>query len=373
MRKLNHRTGVTYPQQGKPAFSPKTTQTNTKGATTSSAPISGKMTTTSTFKKSSIHQTAAEQLIVEKNVGSNKGSFEKNLDYIKYLTTDIGVKSLTEKGEIYYSLDDNAVALVAICEQYELTKEEADLRYIATYFKFIKYCQQPKGYFFKVADTKGKFTEENEKVNLAESNGRAIWALGYMISKSHVLPAELINDAENVFQEALLTVKKIHSTTAIGYVIKGLYYRNLKHETIEGVWLIKQLANRLVQLYREVENENWKWFQSFLSLDNSIIPEALLCAWLTTGEPVYKEIAKASFDFLLSKKIKENESDVTDMPGPIIAHEYSNGINNIIFALGNFYKVFKEEHYLVKMKQALVWGKNTLNKAIHNPIAVVVQ
>jgi len=31
------------------------------------------------------------------------------------------------------------------------------------------------------------------------------------------------------------------------------------------------------------------------------LPEAMLCAWLATGDPVYKEIARSSFDFLLSK------------------------------------------------------------------------
>jgi len=289
---------------------------------------------------------------------------EINLDYIKKITTDFGIKQCAAPEESFYSLDDNAVALVAMCEHYEITKEESDIQYIHIYFNFIKHCLQPKGYFFKYVDSEKNFTKENDTANLADSNGRAIWALGYMISKSHILPATLIESAETIFQEALLNVKKIHSTVAIAFVMKGLYYRNSKIETVEGVWLIKQFANRLVQLYREVENENWKWFQSTLSLDNSILSEALLCAWLLTGEPSYKKIAKASFDFLLSKKtsIALAEEDAK------VDCEQSIEMAQLIFSLGQFYKVFKEEAYIDKMIQSLKWfsGKNKLNQIVYD-------
>jgi len=65
--------------------------------------------------------------------------------------------------------------------------------------------------------------------------------------------------------------------------------------------LITRLANRLVQMYRHEANEEWVWFESYLTYGNSILPEAMLCAWMATGEPIYKEIAKLSFDFLYRK------------------------------------------------------------------------
>jgi hypothetical protein len=33
-------------------------------------------------------------------------------------------------------------------------------------------------------------------------------------------------------------------------------------------------------------------------MNMGILPEAILCAYLATGEMVYKEIAKTSFDFI---------------------------------------------------------------------------
>ena len=36
----------------------------------------------------------------------------------------------------------------------------------------------------------------------------------------------------------------------------------------------------------------------------------MLCAWLATNDPVYKEVAKESFDFLLSKTFRKNSIHV---------------------------------------------------------------
>lgn len=87
-----------------------------------------------------------------------------------------------------YTLDDNARALIAICQHYELTAEEEDLTMILIYFNFIKYCLQSEGYFLNYIDKQNKFTVQNNSTNLADANGRAIWALGYLISLSSILP-----------------------------------------------------------------------------------------------------------------------------------------------------------------------------------------
>ncbi len=87
----------------------------------------------------------------------------------------------------------------------------------------------------------------------------------------------------------------------MGFVIKGLYYRNTNNKLVQDISLIKELANRLVQMYSHEKDKEWQWFESYLTYANSILPEAMLCAWLVTGELIYKEIASTTFDFLLSK------------------------------------------------------------------------
>jgi hypothetical protein len=215
-----------------------------------------------------------------------------NLDHIKKLTTDFGMIQFSKinRPDIGsgYTLDDNARALIVMCQYFEMTGDAETIKYIYTYFNFIKHCLQPDGSFLNYVNEQKKFTEQNNEANLADSNGRAIWALGYLVSMSSSLPAELTTDAASAMQKALLKINKIHSTRAMAFAIKGLYYRHINNKSIRGLSLIRQLANRLVQMYRHETDEEWQWFESYLTYANSILPEALLCAWLATGDSIYK-------------------------------------------------------------------------------------
>ncbi len=306
-----------------------------------------------------------------------------NLDHIKRMTTDFGMYQFciinqpdVESG---YTLDDNARAMVAMCQHYELTKNEEDLKYIHVYYNFIEYCLQSEGYFLNYVDENKNFTEQNYQTNLADSNGRAIWALGYLISMSSILPKQLIDDAQLTMQVALSKVNKIHSTRAMAFIIKGLYYRNIENKLSQDVALIKELTNRLVQMYRHEAEKDWDWFESYLTYGNSILPEALLCAYMTTGEVTYKDIAKKTFDFLLSKIFREDRIKVISNKGwshkgdnldkIVIGGEQPIDVAYTILALSKFYEVFKEDTYKQKLDIAFNWflGNNHLKQIIYNP------
>ena len=121
-----------------------------------------------------------------------------------------------------------------------------------------------------------------------------------------------------------------------------------------------------------------EWFESYLTYANSLLPEAMLCAWLVTGEPVYKEIARTSFDFLLSKIFITDSIKVISNKGwlykeeiaPItIGGEQPIDVAYTILALKKFYDVFKDEDYKKKMETAFNWflGNNHLHQVIYNP------
>ncbi len=306
-----------------------------------------------------------------------------NLDYIKKLTTGFGMVQFSKLNHPNigsgYTLDDNARALIAMCRHFNLTKDEADFKYITLYLKFIKHCQQPDGNFLNYVNEEKKFTEQNNTTNLEDSNGRAIWALGYLLSISDLLPAELTQYAELIMQSALSNVNKIHSTRAMAFAIKGLYYRNTKNKSVHDIQLVKEFANRLVQMYRHEKNNEWQWFESYLTYANSILPEAMLCAWLATGDMVYIEIARTSFHFLLSKiftknsiKVISNKSWLYKEEPPsstTIGGEQPIDVAYTILALKKFYDVFKDEDYRQKMETAFNWflGNNHLHQVIYNP------
>lgn len=306
-----------------------------------------------------------------------------NLDHIKKLTTDFGMIQFSKINQpditSGYTLDDNARALVAICQHYKLTRNESDIKYVNIYFNFIKHCLQPEGYFLNYVNEQKLFTEQNNSTNLADSNGRAIWALGYLLSNSALFSNKLIIEAELIMQNALLNVSKIHSTRAMAFAIKGLYYYGKKNKSENNVSILRMLANRLAQMYKHEAEKEWQWFESYLTYANSILPEAMLCAWLATGETIYKEIAKSTFDFLMSKIFKQNKIKVISNKNwmhkgeEAIANE--NGgeqpidVAYTILALSKFYEVFKDEDYLQKMEASFNWfmGNNHLQQIIYNP------
>ena len=305
---------------------------------------------------------------------------EINLDHIQNMTTDFGMIQFSKisKPDIDsgYTLDDNARAMIAICRHYEISKDKSDLELISIYLNFIKFCQQNDGSFLNYVDEQKQFTNQNYETNLEDSNGRAIWALGYLISLKEILPQEFSETAEKIIQKNLVWAEKIHSTRAMAFIIKGLYYQNSE----KNIPLLKNLADRLVKMYQHEKHNDWHWFESYLTYGNSLLPEALLCAWIAAKDEVYKQIAEESFQFLLSKIIVNGNIKVISNKGwlqkentendPPIGGEQPIDVAYTVLALSAFYKAFHDEKYLQMMQNSFNWflGKNHLNQIIYNPV-----
>jgi hypothetical protein len=275
-----------------------------------------------------------------------------------------------------YTLDDNARALIALCLHYELTAHESDLPFLQTYLDFIQFCQQPDGTFLNYVDADQQFTAQNQSVNLDDSNGRAIWALGYMISKRAILPAEMIETAVSIMEKALPQLATIYSPRAMAFAIKGLYYSHMGIKNPKAIMLIKILANRMVQMYKHESEKDWAWFESYLTYANSVLPEAMLCAGKVTGDERYTEIARKSFDFLLSMIYNERGIEVISNKRWLFKGktqgqfgEQPIDVAYTIRALSKFYEEFKIPEYRHKLTIAFNWflGDNRLHQIIYNP------
>jgi glycosyltransferase involved in cell wall biosynthesis len=302
-----------------------------------------------------------------------------NLNHIKSLTTDFGIIQFSKINQpdidSGYTLDDNARALISMCMHYENTGDKNDLDYLRKYLSFIKYCQQPAGDFSNYIDREKKFSQMNN-TNLDDANGRALWALGFLISGNSSLPGKLITEATSVFQKALPHIETMHSPRAIAFAIKGLYYYQNGTKKSEILRLTKKLANRLVRLFNHESGEKWEWFESYLTYANSILPEAMLYTWLLTGEAIYKEIAISSMEFLLSVTFNKNGIEVISnrnwlqrglKPGQF--GEQPIDVAYTVMTLSKFYDTFNNSEYLDKMLIAFNWflGKNRLHQIIYNP------
>jgi len=147
-------------------------------------------------------------------------------------------------------------------------------------------------------------------------------------------------------------------------------------KSTEVINLVKELADRLVQMYKHESKDKWHWFEGYLTYANSVLPEAMLLAWQVTGDSIYKEIARSSFDFLLSKTFNENGIEVISnknwlQRGDTVGHfgEQPIDVAYTIMSLGKFYEAFADKDYLIKMDIAFNWflGKNRLHQIIYNP------
>ncbi len=303
-----------------------------------------------------------------------------NLDHVKKMTTDIGIIQFSKINQpdisTGYTLDDNARAMIAMCMYYKSTGDKECIGYIHKYLQFIAYCQLPEGGFLNYTDQKNKFTKQNEAVNLDDSNGRAIWALGYLISLSDILPSEIIAEANGIIKKTFSCIELMHSTRAMAFAIKGIYYYHQTIETYKNFELIKTLANRLVEMYKFESEKGWEWYESYLTYANSILPEALLYTWMLTNDATYKNIAVKSFDFLMSKIFNENGIEVISNREWLQKDEKASSFGEqpidvayTIMTLDKFYKAFKDGKYLAKMKIAFNWflGSNRLHQIIYNP------
>ncbi len=91
-------------------------------------------------------------------------------------------------------------------------------------------------------DKKYRFTQQNETVNLEDSNGRAVWVLGYLLSVSDCFPEKykpMVERTKFVFTNAVKAMEDVQSLRAMAFIIKGLYFYNQSegrewiHSTIE--------------------------------------------------------------------------------------------------------------------------------------------
>jgi glycosyltransferase involved in cell wall biosynthesis len=305
---------------------------------------------------------------------------EINLDHIKKMTTDFGMLQFSKlnRPDIHsgYTIDDNARALIAMCQHYKSYRDPSVLKYISIYLNFIDYCQSKDGKFLNYVDYNTNFTDQNTNENLEDSSGRAMWALGYVVSLGIILPEVVIKKATAIFQRALPLSKDVYSTRAMAFTIKGLYYFNRHVKDADTMIYIKLFADRLVQMYRHETDGEWKWFEGYLTYANSVLPEALLLCHTLTGSDTYKEVAKESFDFLLSQTFDESSIQVISNRSWLVkgeeratCGEQPIDVAYTILALRKFHDIFKEETYLDKMEMAFNWflGNNRLNQVVYNP------
>ncbi len=308
---------------------------------------------------------------------------EISLKHIKRLTKGDGIIQFANVAEpdttSGYTLDDNARALVALCMHLKETNDSRDLLLIEKYLDFVCACQRPDGLFFNYMNINRTESEQNETVNLEDSNGRAIWALGTLLAHAQILPYRFIIKAQLSLGAALQEIQQFESPRAIAFCIKGLYLYNSTCTQTDVEHIIHKLSTRLAQKYLDTSKDGWHWFENYLTYSNSVLPEAMLYAYLSNkeGDVVFKNIAKESFDFLLEQIFTDTRIKVISNNGWM--HKGSQrdrhggeqpvDVAYTIESLYQFHQEFPADYYGEKMEIAFSWflGNNELCQLMYNP------
>lgn len=302
------------------------------------------------------------------------------LDHIEKLTTDYGILQFSKFSQpdpdSGYTLDDNARALINMVLYNKVYPNENCLELASTYLNFIEGIQEEDGWFNNYKDFEGQLTPQNREVNLEDANGRALWSLGIVISHRDTLPLEMISRAVQCWDKAIEKIDNIKSPRAIAYAIKGLYHYYLAYKNEDIKLSIEKLADELLRHYDIHSEENWCWYEDYMTYANNVLPEAMMYSYLITGDLKYKKIALITFDFLLSHYFMKGQLKVISNRGwfkkeneRIFYGEQPIEVATTIIALDLFYEITQNKKYKDQLQLAFVWflGNNHLKQIMYNP------
>lgn len=205
-----------------------------------------------------------------------------------------------------------------------------------------------------------------EDVGSSDSQGRALWALGYCLH--HANDGGMRQAAawmiERVYDHAL----ELISPRAVAFGLHGLaeVYK-ADHPTVNVEQRLRQYADYLVALFERHDRGDWHWFEDSLTYANATLPHALLVAADLFDEDRYHAVGQCSLDFLINLLFKNDQLDLIGQDG-----WYSRGsvrasydqqpidAQCMVEALLCAHQVLGHDRYAVLAAQALEWfyGRN---------------
>ncbi|MFA4844674.1 MAG: glycosyltransferase [Candidatus Margulisiibacteriota bacterium] len=297
-----------------------------------------------------------------------------DLAHLKRLTDDTGLiqhaKYIVPDRQTGYCLDDNSRALMLCAWAFFLLRGEDAKELISTYFSFTHFMQTPDGRFRNFIDYQRHFLDETGS---DDAVGRALWALGYIIWRP---PRNAYRSlAYECFQKALPHVHGLNlrgkALAMLGLVSYLRCYQGDESVTAK----LRECADYLLDLYKDVSDDNWRWFEDIICYDNGIMPMALFQTYSILREEKYLKVAQETLEFL-EKTITHNGrlsivgSRGWYKRGGVKAKYDQQPIDAaaMVLAYQSAYRVTGDKEYLKKMRQAFGWflGENDMGMSLYD-------
>lgn len=220
--------------------------------------------------------------------------------YLKKLTDSTGIlqhaKYSIPNFNDGYCLDDNARALILTVLLENTSFYDEEIKNLQeTYAAFLNYAFDEKlKQFRNLLSYEKKWFEEKGS---EDSNGRALWALGTIINRSK--NQQLQNWAADIFIRAITNVEHFTSPRAWAFILLGIteYLSKFSGDRFANQ-LRDEFEKRLVNLFKIVSSNDWKWFENYLTYSNAKLSLGLITSGINFGNQEVLSIGLESLRWL---------------------------------------------------------------------------
>lgn len=311
---------------------------------------------------------------LEESKAKASSFFEKGIKSLRKLTDSTGLIQHSHFSvpdpQHGYSLDDNARALIL-----SVSAQDEDLTLL--YLSFLRHAQTTDGKFHNFLNYKREWLDQ---ASTGDYFGRSIWSLGYTVSYSQARGA--VQSAYWMIEQSKKHFETLESLRATAFTLMGLCHLATTKESswanINRQQVKKQaevLADKLVESYRKNANEDWQWFEPYLTYENARLTQALLVSYKLFGKKKYLEIAISAVDFLIKSQLSEDKSFFNFIGqdgwyfkgrGKALYDQQPVEAGSMVKTLALCYEITKKEKYLSYADLAFRWflGKNIKGESL---------
>lgn len=224
--------------------------------------------------------------------------YDWNFTHLRQLTDDTGlIQHATEQMPLYsegYCVDDNSRALI-VTNDAQLTCPDADLNDLAIrYAAFINHSYDRTNSTFRNFMSYSR--EWMEDKGSHDSIARVLWSLAHTTAYSPDL--NLRRWAANLYIDCAVPLMESDSIRAWAHsIVAGTTFLSRYPGHKPTRLMVSQLAAQMQQCYISNADQEWQWFEPYLTYDNAKLCEAMLAAGQLLGEP-YLTLGFKSLDWL---------------------------------------------------------------------------
>jgi len=197
-----------------------------------------------------------------------------------------------------YCTDDVARAFIVALQAaaYPQQREEA-LQLARTYLSFLHDAQLPDGRFRNFMSYQQEWLED---VGSDDSFGRALWALGFGMSRAPLESWRTL--CREMLERALACIPRLEWIHSRAYATLGLVYAlesERAPQTMKSA--LRALADRFVSDFRRCDDgRSWRWYEDVLTYDNARLCEAVIRAGMALGDATCVDVGLSTLRFLES-------------------------------------------------------------------------